>query len=94
MDQQITDLREIEKAIKARTIEPGDLVAIDFCAAGFTLTRGARVLSVPTQPGEAWVFRDEHTPSKKILYITEGCTITLMKKGGEDEKAQEIRHPK
>lgn len=87
MDQQITDLATIQKAMSESRIEVGDLVAVCFNQSRFTLTRGARVLYVPSTPGESWIFRDEHTPSKQILYINEGCTITLMKKGRSNEKA-------
>ena len=59
-------------------IAEGDVVAVDFNGALFTLTHRAVVLYKPCATGDSWVFED--TESKAIFYVSEGCTITKLDK--------------
>lgn len=60
-------------------IEPGDTVRVNFNGAQTTLCHQARVEHAPGATGDSWVFFD--LDSFETHYVSEGCTITLIKKG-------------
>ena len=59
-------------------IEKGDIVRVDFNNSQMTLTSRAKVLYTPCATGDSWRFQD--TERKRIYYVSEGCTITLIEK--------------
>lgn len=63
-------------------IEVGDIVAVNFHAQGFTMTRRAEVVNTPLE-GEllpVWVIKDLETTNKSVSVISEPCTVTLLEK--------------
>jgi len=62
-------------------INEGDEVSVKFYCreGGFTLCYRAEVKHVPSATGDYWVFND--LDNDKIHYVSEGCTVTLIKKG-------------
>jgi hypothetical protein len=62
-------------------IKIGDLVIVNFNSSKYTLTNEAEVLSIPCATGDSWILRD--TKTGITHYISEGCTITLLKKKNE-----------
>jgi len=63
----------------AERIKKGDFVSVNFNNVMFTLTKRAKVLYVPCQPGDSWIFEDSHTGD--IHYVSEGCTVTITQEG-------------
>jgi hypothetical protein len=61
-------------------IEVGDIVSVNFNGSKYTLTGKAEVLAIACATGDSWIFKDVSTD--KILYVSEGCTIELLKKKG------------
>ena len=59
-------------------IQIDDIVCVNFNNAQFTLCQEARVLHVPSQPGDSWIFLDLET--LKLHYVSEPCTVTLIKR--------------
>lgn len=59
-------------------IEVNDIVTVNFNNAQFTLCHEAIVRYVPNSNNEAWIFED--CRNKEIHYVSEPCTITLIKK--------------
>ena len=59
---------------KMNDIQENDIVNINFNNAQYTLCSKAKVLHVPCATGDSWQFEDIET--KKIHYVSEGCTIT------------------
>jgi len=65
-------------------IEIGDIVKVEFNNSQFTLCFEAVVKHIPSATGDSWIFKDLRG-ERRIHYVSEGCTITLLKKGGSDE---------
>ena len=61
-------------------IEIGDIVQVDFNCSQHTLCHRATVLYVPCAVGDSWIFKDNDTGD--ICYVSEGCTLVLIEKGG------------
>lgn len=60
-------------------IEIGDIVSVNFNNSQLTLCHRAEVKYMPTATGDSWIFYDL---DKHLLhYVSEGCTITLIKSG-------------
>ena len=59
-------------------IEVNDIVCVNFNLAQNTLTHSARVLALPMATGDSWIFKDLN--SELIHYVSEGCTVTLLRK--------------
>jgi len=59
-------------------IEKGDIVHVNINSAQVTLHHRAEVLNVPSNTGESWIFKDYN--NGRIRYISEGCTISLIRK--------------
>ncbi len=70
------------KNLRENTIEPGDLVHVNFNGSQYSLCSRALVLNRPGQTGESWVFKDQST--QKIHYVSEGCTVTKIQQADED----------
>lgn len=60
-------------------IETGDTVCVNFNNTGWTLSSEALVMYTPCATGDSWVIRD--IKSNELHYISEPCTVTLVKKG-------------
>ena len=60
-------------------IQVNDIVCVNFNNSCYTLCSRATVLHMPCQVGDSWGFKDEATG--QIHYVSEGCTVTLLKKG-------------
>lgn len=58
-------------------INYGDIVMVNFNAQCYTLTPSARVCGKPTSQGDSWIVED--TVTGTVHYISEPCTITLIK---------------
>lgn len=58
-------------------IEVGDIVAVNFNGAQYTLCSKARVIYSPIATGDSWIFLDEL--NGQLHYVSEGCTITKLK---------------
>jgi hypothetical protein len=68
-------------------IEVGDTVRVNFNNSQFTLCNEAIVLNKPCATGDSWIFEEQvrnqyskELIGKKIHYVSEGCTITLINK--------------
>ena len=70
--------------MNVKAIEKGDIVKVNFHGVKFTLCKKATVLYAPQQYEQNWVFEDLET--NEIHEVSEGCTITLIKKS--DDKKQ------
>lgn len=64
-------------------IEVGDIVHVDINAAQVTIFSRAEVLGMPQGPGDSWRFRDMQNP-ERVVYVSEGCTVTLVEKTSKD----------
>ena len=62
-------------------IEEGDLVSVNFNGSKHTLSVKAIVHNVPCQTGDSWIVEDLAT--YQIHYVSEGCTVTFLKKKNE-----------
>lgn len=71
-------------------IEEGDKVHVDINTAQITLLSEAVVLGIPRGPGDSWKFKDFN--SDKVIYVSEGCTVTLLEKPerGKDIYGEEL----
>ena len=69
---KVNNMKEEDK------IKEGDLVHVDFNTSQFTLCHEAEVLRIPCATGDSWVFKD--VKNGTIHYVSEGCTITKLKK--------------
>lgn len=73
-------------------IEVGDFVSVHFNTAQLTLCRKAIVLHIPSATGDSWIFKQikdyefERDKAPIIHYVSEGCTITLIRKGDEQHR--------
>ena len=61
-------------------IKIGDTVNVSINNAQVTLAHRAEVLHIPGATGDSWHFRNLDT--LELLYVSEGCTITLKNKMG------------
>jgi len=68
---------ELSKIDRTCVIEWGDTVKVNFMNSKFTLCDSARVISMPRATGDSWVFKE---PSGQLHYVSEGCTVSLIKK--------------
>lgn len=59
-------------------ISTGDLIAVNFNNAHYTLTSKAQVLYPPCSDGDSWIIKDVLTGT--IYHVSERCTITLIEK--------------
>lgn len=64
-----------------KRIEIGDIVRVNFNNAMTTLCHRARVIYIPTDHGDSWIFDD--LDKDGFHYVSEPCTVTLLKKGDE-----------
>lgn len=64
-----------------KKIEVGDMVKVAFYGAQMTLCHKAKVLRIPQVTGDSWVF-ESYGEHGEVYYVSEGCTITLLKKAG------------
>ena len=62
-------------------INIGDTVSVNFNNTKQTLSKEAFVIHMPNATGDSWVFKDIATGA--VHYVSEGCTITLMRTRGE-----------
>jgi hypothetical protein len=67
-------------------IKEGDIVAVDFNGAQYTLCRSAIVEYIPCATGDSWVFKD--TETGEVHYVSEGCTVTLLKQTSEERNGR------
>ena len=62
----------------------GDIVKVDFNNAKLTLCGNAEVLHIPNATGDSWVFQENLDVGQpdilELYYVSEGCTITLIRK--------------
>ena len=59
-------------------ISHGDTVRVNINNAHMTLSHKAKVHRIPAATGDSWVFEDLETG--EAHYVSEGCTITKLKK--------------
>ena len=64
-------------------IDVGDVVKAQIFSAQVTIVNNAEVCHVPCASGDSWVFKDAQTGS--IHYVSEGCTVSLIKKKHLDD---------
>ena len=64
----------------SKLIEVGDLVSVNFNNSQYTLSSEAIVLRIPKGDGDSWGFECRITGD--VYYVSEGCTIRLLNKGG------------
>lgn len=57
-------------------IEIGDMVSVDFNGAQYSLTQKAKVLHIPCDVGDSWVFVCSQTGLTH--HVSEGCTVSLL----------------
>lgn len=62
-------------------IEVGDYVRVSFNHSQMTLCLIAEVLYIPCASGDSWIFRDFDSNTAQLHYVSEGCTLTLIRKG-------------
>lgn len=71
------------KNININKLEDGDIVNVDFNNSQHTLCSKAILLYRPSQGNDSWIFKD--TKTKKLYYVSEGCTVSLIEKGFHEE---------
>ncbi len=64
--------------MKSNEIEKGDIVSVGFLGAQIALCHSAEVLYIPQATGDSWHFLN--IDNGELYYVSEGCTITLVKK--------------
>lgn len=56
-----------------------DIVEVSFNSSKFTLTKRGIVRGIPVATGDSWIIQDLDTADKRLHYISEGCTVTVVK---------------
>ena len=64
-----------------KKIEIGDIVRVNFNNSMFTLCDRAMVMYIPNGQEDSWIVND--LDKDGFHYISEPCTVTLIKKGDE-----------